>query len=170
MTKSAGHRGGNNNAYCQDNEISWFDWTLLKKHADVHRFFKLLTARWLLRGTHHERQRMSLNRLIKEANKAWHGVRLNQPDWSDHSRSVAFTAEIRNEKLLFHPILNAHWEPLDFELPSVGKGDKNPWRQWVDTALETPNEIVPWEKARAVPGPTYRAEARSVAVLYAGQD
>ena len=35
-------QGGNNNAYCQDNEISWFDWTLLEKHADVHRFLKLL--------------------------------------------------------------------------------------------------------------------------------
>ena len=66
-------QGGNNNAYCQDNETSWFDWTLLKKHADVHRFFKLLTARRLLRGTEHERQRMSLNRLIQagEQSLAW---------------------------------------------------------------------------------------------------
>ena len=39
---------GNNNAYCQDNEISWFDWTLVAKHADVHRFVTLLTARRLL--------------------------------------------------------------------------------------------------------------------------
>ena len=36
---------GNNNAYCQDNEISWFDWTLLMKHPDVHRFVSLLNAR-----------------------------------------------------------------------------------------------------------------------------
>ena len=117
---------GNNNAYCQDNEISWFDWTLLEKHADVHRFVKLLIARRLLRGTEHERQRMSLNRLIREANKAWHGVRLNQPDWSDHSHSLAFTVEIRQEKLLFHLILNAYWEPLDFELPPAGKGGAEP--------------------------------------------
>ena len=40
---------GNNNAYCQDNETSWFDWTLLEKHADVHRFVRLLIARRLLR-------------------------------------------------------------------------------------------------------------------------
>jgi glycogen operon protein len=163
-------QGGNNNAYCQDNKTSWFDWTLLKKHADVHRFFRLLTARRLLRGTEHERQRISLNRLIQEANKTWHGVRLNQPDWSDHSRSVAFTAEIRREKLLFHLILNAHWEPLDFELPPAGKGGKKPWRRWIDTALATPNDIVPWEKAGTVPGPTYRPEARSVVVLYAAAD
>ena len=35
---------GNNNAYCQDNEISWFDWELLERHADIHRFVKALTA------------------------------------------------------------------------------------------------------------------------------
>ena len=49
---------GNNNAYCQDNETSWFDWTLLEKHADVHRFVSLLIARRLLRDVEHERQRV----------------------------------------------------------------------------------------------------------------
>ncbi len=44
-------------------------------------------------------------------------MKLNQPDWSPSSRSVAFTAEIRKEKLRFHLILNAYWEALDFELP-----------------------------------------------------
>jgi len=160
-------QGGNNNAYCQDNETSWFDWTCLQKHADVHRFVKLLTARRLLRDTAHERQRVSLNRLIREANKAWHGVRLNQPDWSDHSHSVAFTVEIRQEKLLLHLILNAYWEPLDFELPPLDKGEGDSWRRWIDTALETPNDIVPWEKAPAVQELTYRAEARSVVALHA---
>jgi isoamylase len=100
----------------------------------VDRFLKLLTARRLLRHTEYELDRMSLNRLIREANKAWHGVRLNQPDWSDHSHSVAFTAEIRREKLLFHLILNAYWEPLDFELPPAANGNTNPWRRWIDTA------------------------------------
>src|SRR5437773_6712519 len=38
-------QGGNNNAYCQDNETSWFDWTLLQQHSDVHRFVTLLNAR-----------------------------------------------------------------------------------------------------------------------------
>src|SRR5438874_10089109 len=35
-------QAGNNNAYCQDNEISWFDWGLLERHADIHRFTKAL--------------------------------------------------------------------------------------------------------------------------------
>src|ERR1700750_856680 len=128
-------QGGNNNAYCQDNETSWFDWTLLEKHADVHRFLKLLTARRLLRHTEHELDRMSLNRLIREANKAWHGVRLNQPDWSDYSHSVALTAELPGEDLLVYFIFNTYWEPLDFELPVIVE-DKTYWHRWIDTSLD----------------------------------
>jgi glycogen operon protein len=160
-------QGGNNNAYCQDNEISWFDWTRLQKHADVHRFVKLFTDRRLLRGTENERQRMSLNHLIRQANKAWHGVRLNQPDWSDHSHSLAFTAEIRQENFLVHLIMNGYWEPLDFELPPAHNGAPNGWLRWIDTALDSPNDIVPWREAPPVPGSTYRAEARSFVALYA---
>ncbi len=53
-------QGGNNNVYCHDNESNWFDWSLVEKHADVHRFVKLLLARRLLRDVTHEEQRMSL--------------------------------------------------------------------------------------------------------------
>jgi hypothetical protein len=88
---------GNNNAYCQDNETSWFDWTLLAKHADIHRFVKLLNARRLLRDVEHERRRVSLSELIRKADKAWHGVRLHQPDWRECSHSLALTAEIRRQ-------------------------------------------------------------------------
>ena len=44
-------------------------------------------------------------------------------------------------------ILNAYWEPLDFELPPVGDGGAGPWRRWIDTALESPQDIVPWQTA-----------------------
>jgi isoamylase len=162
-------QGGNNNAYCQDNETSWLDWTLLKKHADVHRFLKLLIARRLLRDVEHERQRTSLSRLIQESNKAWHGVRLNQPDWGDSSRAIAFTVELRGEGLLIHLILNAYWEPLEFELPPAGPEGAPAWRRWIDTALASPEDIVPWKEAPAIQGTTYLAEARSVVALYAPQ-
>jgi len=95
-------------------------------------------------------------------------VKLNQPDWSPSSRSMAFGAEIKKEKLLFHMILNAYWEPLDFELPEVGKVGGNPWRRWIDTALDSPNDIVQWQSSPAITGSGYRAEPRSVVVLFAG--
>src|SRR5918995_4433644 len=67
-------QSGNNNAYCQDNETSWLDWTLLEKHADVHRFVTLINARRVLRTVVHEHRRVSLVELISQARKAWHGI------------------------------------------------------------------------------------------------
>lgn len=159
-------QGGNNNAYCHDNETSWMDWTLLDRHADVHRFVKLLIAGRLLRGTTGQSQPVSLNRLLGLANKTWHGVRLNQPDWSDNSHSVAITAEVLKGGLRFHVILNAYWEALEFELPPVDAACAGPWRRWLDTALETPDDIVPWEAAPGIAGGIYQAAARSVVVFY----
>jgi isoamylase len=159
-------QGGNNNAFCQDNEISWFDWTRVEKHADVHRFLKLLIERRLLRSIEHERQRMNLTTMLQQANKAWHGTRLFQPDWGDGSHSVALGAELKQEGLRFHLILNAYWEPLAFELPKLEA--PGTWRRWIDTALDSPNDIVGWQTAPAVSGDTYRAAARSVIMLFAG--
>jgi glycogen operon protein len=158
---------GNNNAYCQDNETSWFDWTLVAKHADVHRFLTLLNRRRLLREMEPEQQHVSLDQLLREAHRAWHGVKLHQPDWQESSHSLAVTAEVRNTRLLVHMILNAYREPLDFELPSIGDEARGSWRRWIDTALDSPNDIVPWPVTLPVRGSTYRAQARSVVVLYA---
>jgi len=155
---------GNNNAYCHDNDLSWFDWSLVEKHADVLRFATHLIARRLLRDTEREQQRESLTQLLQRAKFSWHGVKLGQPDWSDHSHSVAFTAELRNEKMLLHVILNAYWEPLDFELPPLDSSGM--WRRWIDTALESPQDIVPWQTSPSIPGFTYRAQSRSVVILF----
>jgi isoamylase len=157
---------GNNNAYCQDNETSWFDWTLLTKHADILRFVTLLNARRVLRDADPERHRVSLNQLLRSVNLVWHGVKLNQPDWSEHSHTVAFTAELRQERLLFHVILNAYCQPLDFELPRLHGAGENPWRRWIDTALDSPHDILEWEKAEPLHGYNYRAESRSAVMLY----
>ena len=161
-------QGGNNNAYCQDNQTSWFDWTLLAKHADVHRFVTLLNARRRLREFEPENQRISLNHLLHEATAAWHGIKLGQPDWSAASHSIALTVEIRSEKMLVHLILNAYWQHLDFELPRLDDAQSNPWRRWIDTALDSPHDIAPWETAEPIPADVYHAESRSVVMLFAG--
>jgi isoamylase len=158
---------GNNNAYCQDNEISWFDWRLVSKHADLYRFVRLLMERRRLRDVAPGQEHKSLNQLLLEANKAWHGVKPNRPDWSDHSHSLALSAEIRKEKLLFYLILNAYWEKLDFELPPVESNMGGSWRRWIDTTLDSPEDIVEWEAAAPVLTPAYPAGPRSVIVLFA---
>ena len=158
---------GNNNPYSQDNEISWFDWTLVARNADLHRFTRLLIERRLLRDPEHERKRISLSQWLRTAKKTWHGVKLYQPDWSDSSHSLAFGAELP-EGLRFHLILNAFWEDLEFELPALSSAEET-WRRWIDTSLDPPNEIVEWRAAPPSPGLTYHAGARSVVVLIAGQ-
>jgi isoamylase len=159
---------GNNNAYCHDDEVNWFDWSLLSKHQDVHRFVKLLIARRLLRDTAAERQRMTLAELISKGVKGWHGVKLNQADWGDHSHSIALSAELSKENLLVHFVFSAYWETLNFELPRLQSG--NSWRRWIDTFLARPEDIVPWNEAPSVAGPTYQAGPRSVVVLWAKSD
>src|SRR6201998_1089977 len=76
---------GNNNAYCQDNETNWFDWTLIAKHADVLRFVTLLNERRLWRDSGQDQEVPSLNQVLRQANRTWHGIKLRQPDWADSS-------------------------------------------------------------------------------------
>jgi isoamylase len=159
-------QGGNNNPYCQDNEISWFDWGLLAKHADIHRFLRLLIARRVQRDVRAERRRLNLDQFLRESKHAWHGVRLNEPDWSSNSHSLAFSAELAEEGLRLHLILNAYWEPLNFEMPSLTDGLA--WRRWIDTNLDPPDDIIEWRAAPRVAGPTYQAGARSVVALVTG--
>jgi glycogen operon protein len=156
-------QGGNNNAYCQDSETSWFDWSLLEKHADVRRFLKLLIARRLLRDAGPEQQRKSLNSLLRDASKAWHGVKPFQPDWAGWSHSLALSGNVESEGIVFYLMMNAYWEELEFSLPPADTG----WRRWIDTFLTPPEDIVDWRMATPTAGATYRVGPRSVAVLIA---
>jgi isoamylase len=116
---------GNNNGYCHDDETTWFDWTLVEKHADVRRFVTMLNQRWPMQVE--RRGPSTLTELLRRANRTWHGVKLHQPDWGDDSHTLAVTAEVQRARLRLHLILNAFWEPLDFELPPLG-----PWRRRID--------------------------------------
>jgi glycogen operon protein len=159
-------QSGNNNAYCQDNEIGWFDWSDVERHSDTLRFVTLLNARRLLRPEQHARQRLTLNQLVREAHKAWHGVKLGEPDWSDDSHSLALEATLAEEGLHVHLILNAYWEALEFALPLARDDGEWSWRRWIDTALPTPEDIVPWRDAAPWTHSTYPAAPRSVVVLF----
>jgi isoamylase len=133
----------------------------------VHRFVTLLNARRVLRDVEHERQRVSLNQLLRHAQMTWHGIKLGAPDWGHSSHSLAFTARSTMDRTSYHVVLNAYWEPLEFELPAVADRGPHPWRRWIDTFLDSPHDIVEWERAPLVTGHTYRAEPRSVVVLFA---
>jgi glycogen operon protein len=163
---------GNNNAYCQDNEISWLDWRLLARHADLHRFVRRAIAhrlRWMeWRETRGEESvGSSLNELLRRAEIDWHGIRLGQPDWTDDSHSLACTIRSGPGRLPFrlHLMFNAYWEALEFELPAVPPTALSGWQRWIDTALESPDDIADPHQAPVVPGTRYRVMPRSAVAL-----
>jgi isoamylase len=160
-------QGGNNNSYCQDNEIGWFDWELPARHADVHRFVRLLIAARLKRDLAVEDPDLTLNQILGQARLAWHGVRLGQPDWGDDSHSIALTAWSLTRRFAFHLMVNAWWEPLEFELPPSHELPGGHWRRWLDTSLPSPADIGPLDQAPVVDGKTYALPPRSVAVVFA---
>jgi glycogen operon protein len=155
---------GNNNAYSQDNEISWFDWGLADAHRDLWRFVRALL---------HFRQNSTLYRDRRYwfepqgTDVVWHGVRLGQPDWGENSHSLAFELVHSTAEDHLHVLLNAYWEPLAFELPQLPDGRR--WARLVDTARPSPEDFS--EPAELLPDGTdsYLAAARSAVVLFEHQ-
>jgi glycogen operon protein len=157
---------GNNNAYCQDNALSWFDWTQLEHHRDIHRFVRQLIADRLWLSVMREEPGLSLNQLLHRAEIQAHGVKLGCPDWSQTSHSLAFTAHAPRSGLQLHLMLNAYWEPLAFELPPVREGRHDGWRRWIDTSLASPQDICAAADAPVVPDAAYLVQPRALVVVW----
>jgi glycogen operon protein len=170
---------GNNNAYCQDNELSWLDWSALEAERDLLRF-----TRGLIRFARASAVRASGRPWDTEEGGGedaggggvsaapgsggeprihWHGVQVGEPDWSEQSRSLAFSLESPQRGELLHVILNAYAEPLTFELPPPPDGAA--WKRIIDTALPPPDDFREERKAASVTAAAYRAQPRSCIVL-----
>jgi glycogen operon protein len=152
-------QGGNNNAYCQDNETSWVDWTLAQKNAGLLRFTRMMIA---LRA-----RRFALTQEEFVNRMTWHGAKLGEPDWSGQKRGLAFQLHGRHGQPDLFVIFNAQWDWQRFALPPRDGGWA--WRRLVDTNLPAPDDIV--EEKDAVPlrpGDHYVAAPRSAVILVAG--
>jgi len=118
---------GNNNVYCQDNEISWFDWSLLEKHQDIHQFVKTL-IQIRHRRTEPILSNLTLNQLLARARIKCHGVKLLQPDWNNQSHSLAISLSAVAANLDVYLMLNAignHYGSSCHRIPKMnhGRGD-----------------------------------------------
>jgi glycogen operon protein len=160
-------QSGNNNAYCQDNETSWFDWTLVERHQDLHRFVRTLVRQRLMLGNDLGVEGMSLNELLRSAVIQPHGVRLHEPDLNPWSHSLAVTVRPRLRRVSFHVMFNAYWQPLTFDLPRPEPGVHGCWRRWIDTDRDAPDDVCEGPLAPAVESPSYTVAARSLVVLFA---
>lgn len=155
---------GNNNVWCQDNPLGWFDWSLVDANAGMLRFVRGLIA---LRKRHPSlRRRHFLSGRTRHGSTlpdiAWHGTRLGAPPWDDpDSRWLAFTLApaVQNEDPL-HVMINMGEETLRFELPSM------PARSWhlaLDTASAAPED--PLAAADPVPLPSGPLAVRARAIV-----
>jgi glycogen operon protein len=155
---------GNNNAYCQDNEISWFDWGLVKKSSGLLRFWQRMID---FRKRHASLRRKTFltgksdKRGLKDV--TWHGCKLNDPGWNDsNARVLAFTLTGLDGEEDIHVLLNMYWEPLDFDLPPLdGRG----WYLAVDTAENAPLDAAEPGREKRVTNGSFCAQGRSVVVL-----
>jgi len=157
---------GNNNAYCQDNEISWINWALLEKNKELFRFFKLMIS---FRKCHSALRRRQYYWGNKDSHGRpeimWHGIRLEQPDWGHESHSFAFTLSGFDNDVDMHLMISAYAGPLRFELPQPQPGQC--WFRCIDTSLPSPNDIADEGQETQIFNGTYELAPQSVAVVIA---
>jgi isoamylase len=159
---------GNNNAYCQDNEISWFNWDDVQRHAGILRFVRQIIQYTQNLEVFREEQFWSTNINNQGMRLTWHGIHLGQPDWRSISHSLAFELQHRALDEHLHVMLNAYWEPLTFELPPLLENVH--WHRIVDTALPSPDDFCLSDVAPVVEDYYYRVAEHSLVVVQALKD
>jgi isoamylase len=149
---------GNNNAYCQDNEMSWFDWRFLEKNRDIYRFAQGIIA---FRRAHPVLRREVF---FTDADIKWFGPGGRSPAWSDpEQRAFACLILGQSESDLFL-MFNAGAKPVDFSVPD-SHGNKI-WRLAVDTSRPTLEDLYePGTEPSMQDQVSFRVEPRSSAIF-----
>lgn len=157
---------GNNNAYCQDNELSWLNWHLAEKHSEIFRFFKHMIAFRKAHACIHNGQFFTGARNARDLpDITWYGCQLYSPGWNDPNSGVlAFTMGGIGEDPDMHVMLNMEMTDLDMAIPAVAGRQ---WYRVVDTALPSPADIVESGNGPRITTTAYRVQRHSVVVLIA---
>jgi glycogen operon protein len=157
---------GNNNAYCQDNEISWFDWALVERHRDIHRFVKRMIAARL----HFGQGRTDMDTLLALLQKVqveFGGVQPGVLDTGYTSHAVALSRTSASGRERLYLMLNAFWEPRTFQLPPAPPASLPGWRRLLDTNRPAPDDIHGWDDAPPVAVSAYLVGPRAIVALVA---
>jgi glycogen operon protein len=151
-------QGGNNNAYCQDNETSWINWSDLEQHQECFRFAQGMIA---FRRAH---PILSKEEFYTDAEIHWFNAQGKLPDWTD-PKAKQFACLIQeNEQQALFLIFNADTGSTDFHLPPMPEGFR--WYRAVDTSQPAPQDFVAAGEETLLDNPTtYRLEARTSAIL-----
>lgn len=157
---------GNNNPYCQDNEISWLDWNLLEKNKDLFLFFKNMIQ---LRKNHPLLQDSTAPAECGLPHVSKHGVQAWQLSKCPETRMVGVLFAGRNvsddaDEMIYIAI-NSHWEKHNVLLPDLPEGFQ--WKQIINTALAAGKDFTQEKDAQPLMQQSIEIQARSVIILLA---
>ena len=153
-------QGGNNNAYCQDNETSWHDWSYLEQHKEIFRFTRGMIA---FRSVHPV---LSKEQFYTDDDIQWFGPLGRLPDWADPNQKQFACLIKENEQGALYLVFNAGDDAIDFILPPAAQGTR--WHQAVDTARDSPQDLfAAGDELLCSDQQTYRLGSRSSAILLA---
>lgn len=155
---------GNNNTYCQDNDMSWFDWSLVDKNSDILRFFRqmikfrkrnyILHSKTFYRGELNEEGIPDIT---------FHGCKVFHPGWNDPtSKVLSVTFGAKSNDTDIHMMANMTEENLEFELPEI-KGKQ--WFRFADTSLPSPEDIAEFGQEVPIKGDKYLVNNHSVVIM-----
>jgi isoamylase len=162
---------GNNNAYCQDNELGWIDWSLRETNAEfcefvrkairLRRHYPVLRRKTFFTGTD--------SNLDSHLDLRWYGHNLDEPRWGDPNlKTIAYLldgaeAHARTGDYLMFVIHNASDHPDPVRVPVAGRARR--WRRVIDTSLDAPDDFLDNGIVVLDPAETYLTSPRSTVVL-----
>lgn len=166
---------GNNNSWCQDNEISWVDWSMAQKNQELLRFFQGCID---LRKTYRTFTREKFFSHVDNnggddqlSEIIWQGLEVGIENWSQDCHHLAFLLPCGDDGLEqddFFVMINGHREDgVVFTVPAGSKGNEYlDWRKIIDTSMPAPDDLVPYKDASGVSG-RQQVPAQTVVVLQA---
>jgi glycogen operon protein len=156
---------GNNNAYCLDSDVSWFDWDLCETNAEMFRFVQELIRLRL----HFDRgaggDAIPLDDFLRDAHFQWHGTELDKPDWKSDSHSIAVAYRNHATSRMGYIAVNSYWNSLEFMLPSLPDFSSR-WIRILDTSLVSPEDVADEQRGPEIIGPTYTVNPNSIIMLH----
>jgi glycogen operon protein len=156
---------GNNNAYCLDSDVSWFDWELCNTNAEILRFAKEMIRVRLHFDQGTEGDPIPLEEYLCNAHVEWHGAKLCKPDWGNDSHSIAVSLHNYALNQVRYIAINSYWHELEFELPPFTNPSCS-WTRMIDTFLPTPDDIVGVGQGATLTDSRYLVRPRSIVVLH----
>jgi isoamylase len=156
---------GNNNAYCWDNEISWFDWNLCKPNAELLRFVQQIIQIRLRFDQGITGTPVPLEEYLRGAHIEWHGTKLHHPDWGRDSHSVAVSLHNHALNQVRYIAINSFWRPLEFELPTFVDASSR-WMRMIDTSLRSPLDVAKVGEGLEIDVPKYLVNPHSIIMLH----